>query len=135
MHQLIKIDQYMMTRDLIFKNLQTGTIDVCFDDSDLLSKEDNFNFLKIGEIYDCKILLFGDLDCAIKKFTVYCKVLEKDVIIGKSKLVHVKVEEEEYYILQSIVESELHKKGFFFSTSRKDIIQVDNIVHRNLVKE
>ena len=47
-----------MTRDVILKNIATGTIDECFDESDVFSND--FDFIKTGEKYDCKIYLFGD---------------------------------------------------------------------------
>lgn len=56
-----KIQDSIATRDLIFENDYTNTIDVCFDDSELLSHT-NFSFVKIDSKYDCKIFLFGKED-------------------------------------------------------------------------
>ncbi|MDI5989449.1 hypothetical protein [Streptococcus equi] len=56
-----KIQDSIATRDLIFENDYKNTIDICFDDSELLSHT-NFSFVKIDSKYDCKIFLFGKED-------------------------------------------------------------------------
>ncbi|QTZ58449.1 hypothetical protein [Streptococcus equi] len=56
MYILKKIQDSIATRDLIFENDYTNTIDVCFDDSELLSHT-NFSFVKIDSKYDCNFSL------------------------------------------------------------------------------
>lgn len=52
MYRVIIIDEDEMTRNIKLENINTGTIDDCFDDSALVSNI-CFNFMSIGEEYDC----------------------------------------------------------------------------------
>jgi len=56
-YKVIEINEAVATRTIKLQNIDSGTIDICFDDSELVS---NFNFMKAEQIYDCKILLFGE---------------------------------------------------------------------------
>ena len=58
MYRVVSIDRDEMTKNIQIKNLETGTVDICFDDSSLVSDE-NFDFMREGNEYECKIKLFG----------------------------------------------------------------------------
>lgn len=58
MYELIEIVSTDVTRFLKLKNIESGTIEDCFDDSAVVSDK-NFNFMKINQLYQCKIKLFG----------------------------------------------------------------------------
>ena len=124
MHRVEKIDKAQVTRFFKLKNLETQTQDVCFDDSDVFDEND-FSFMKIGEEYNCKILLFGKLDESGEVFEqigtstignkIYVKLRNQkgDVYyIGKKKIPHV-------------------QKGAIVKIvyTRKDIIQVNEVLH------
>ena len=110
----------------------TGTIDGCFDDSLLVSKK-CFNFMKIGKKYNCNIKLFGEAVLDMQNHTLFCKVMEHNVIIGATKMVKVLVENDEYYIEQEKLENFIKMDSFYFRYSRKDLIQVNNIIHSDLL--
>ncbi len=132
MHKLISTKQAAMTRFVMLKNKDTGTTDYCFDDSDFLDSEKaGFYFMEEGKMYDCKILLFGDSKPGpggvAKK--VFCRVVRDNVVCGEARLVEVAVDNERYYVPRSDVEDQLKNGEFEYYYTRKDLIQVDNVIH------
>lgn len=110
------------------KNLNTATIDLCFTYSAVTSFK-NFDFMKINEVYDCKIYLFSELDYTGSNLTYI-----QDVIIGNRKVSEVSEvsnEKEDIYFIDKISTSEStdKKELLNYKYTRKDIIQVNNIVH------
>lgn len=124
MHEVIKIKQYDMTRDVILKNTVTGTIDECFDESDVFGND--FDFIKPKEKYDCKIYLFGD---KVTSGGVICKIIDRNAVIGTKKLIKITVEDDEYYISKTQIENCNEIDEFMFEYMRKDLIQVNDIVN------
>lgn len=133
MHKLISIDEAVMTRNIELENIDTGTIDKCFDDSALISYN-NFDFMKIGSTYDCKIWLFGIQVNEKDKDTLECKVVNKDVQIGKTLFVEVLVEKDIYYVYQKDIDSLLYQNKFLFSCSKR-IIQVDYMIYDDMLHD
>ena len=84
MYKVISIDTDEMTKIVKIKNLKTGTVDICFDDSELVSDK-NFNFMKIGDKYECKIKLFGNVVSNIQENVVLCKLVNTSIMIGSKK--------------------------------------------------
>jgi len=128
MYRLVKIDEAMRTRFLKLENLDVGTIDVCFDDSDVVSDRD-FGFMRLGEIYNCKIKLFGNV---VDKETVgskFCRIIDENVMVGKRALVKVETDEGIYYVLEKNIKHHKIEGYFYFLITRKDLIQVDDIIH------
>ena len=132
MHKVLSIDSDEMARSIELKNMKTGTIDICFDDSALVSDK-NFDFINVGEEYKCKIKLFGNVTTNLQEKSVLCKVLEKDVSVGTKKMVKVIVETDEYYIPIKKISDFLDLNEFYFKYTRKDLVAVDNIVHADLL--
>ena len=128
MYRLIKVYDAMMTRFLDLENMQTGVIEKCFDDSDVVS-DNNFNFMKIGDIYDCKIKLFGTVTDSTTDEGMFCRVLEEKVMLGKRKLVKVESNKGVYFISHEVVKDHKDKGYFYFWCTRKDLIQVNDIIH------
>ncbi|HDM9267860.1 TPA: hypothetical protein P0409_001894, partial [Listeria innocua] len=60
MYKLLSINDSIATRTMELENINTKKIDTCFDDSSLVSIDNNFDFMEIGKEYDCKIKLFGE---------------------------------------------------------------------------
>ena len=132
MYKIISISEDEMTRNVELENSDTGTIEECFDDSSLIS-DINFDFLTIGKEYECKIKLFGNADQNMQDKTVICKILSKNEMVGTKEMVKVLVENDEYYIPRKKVEKYLDKEMFFFRYTRKDLIEVDNILHSDML--
>ena len=133
MYKVIFIKEYAMTRDIKLENSNTGTIDYCFDDSSVVNNN-GFGFMKIGVEYECKIKLFGNVVKEIQDTsTVFCEILCRDVIIGKKSMIKVQVENDVYYIPQKKLENTINLKSFYFQFTRKDLIQVNNVIHADLL--
>lgn len=135
MYKLLSIQESLMTRDILLENLETKTLDKCFDDSALISDDNNFEFMNIGGTYDCKLQLFGII--AVKGDTdrvVLCKVIEKDILIGIKEYVKVLVDKDVYYLNKKDICDVLDRKDILFKVSRKDIIQVNDVIHDDLIR-
>lgn len=132
MYSVVSIDNDEMTRNVKLKNLNTGTIDICFDDSAVVSDE-NFNFMSEGSEYNCKIKLFGNVASNIQDKAVLCKIVQENIIVGTQKMVKVLVEDDEYYIPAKKISKLVYLKEFYFRYTRKDLIEVDNIIHADLL--
>ena len=132
MHKLTRIKKAAMTRDIELENLETGTLDFCFDDSALVSY-DNFEFMEKDENYECKIKLFGEMAKDYGERVLKCNVVSTDILIGKKLFISVLVGEDMYYIYQHKLEHKCNQKEFLFLVSRKDIIQVNNVLHPDLL--
>ena len=125
MYKLLSIGASVATRNLELENLDTATIDVCFDDSAVTSFK-NFDFMKINESYNCKIYLFGELDDSGEKFKYI-----KDVTVGRKVLSEVINGKGDLYYVNKISASEClsKQKMLSYKYTRKDLVQVNNIVH------
>ncbi|MBF2675825.1 hypothetical protein IBB80_11250 [Listeria marthii] len=125
MYKLISIEESVATRNLELINLNTSTIDLCFDDSAVTSFK-NFDFMEINEVYDCKIYLFGKLDNSGENLTYI-----KDVIIGSRNVSEVSNDKGDIYYIDKIstIKFPSKEKLLNYKYTRKDIIQVNDIVH------
>jgi hypothetical protein len=128
MYEAVEIKAYVATRDVMLRNESTGTIDKCFDYTD------DFKFIETGKAYDCKIELFGEAIAEKDKFSKECRVLEKDVTVGKRPMVKVAIGEDTYYLFESNAIGFLDKDRFLVSFTRKDLIQVDDIIRGDLLQ-
>jgi len=132
MYRVISIYDDEMTRLIKLKNSDTGMIEECFDNSRVLSDE-NFSFMELEHEYDCKIKLFGNVAHDDKSKAILCTVVCKEVQIGTRKLVKVVFEDNYYYIPKGKVGNVEEGDTFYFQFSRKDLIQVDNVIHADLL--
>ena len=132
MYKVISIDTDEMTKTVKIKNLKIGTVDICFDDSELVSDKD-FNFMKIGDEYECKIKLFGNVVSNIQENVVLCKLVNTSIMIGSKKMVMVLIENDAYYIPEKKLNKILNTDKFYFKYTRKDLIAVNNIIHADLL--
>jgi hypothetical protein len=137
MHELIEIKAAAATRKLVLKNLETGTMDTCFDDSALVSF-DNFYFMQIGKQYDCRIALFG----AIATEGIELRYL-RDLKVGLKNISEVvSMAGDIYYIgcddttNLTLCESSVGiGDSFIFYAWRKDLIQVNDTVHGDFFED
>ncbi|TDW25777.1 hypothetical protein EDD63_10364 [Breznakia blatticola] len=128
MYKLLNIKESAMTRVLNLQNQDTLTIDECFDDSALYSLE-NFDFMKLNELYDCKILLFGKILDSPENNSVVCQI-EDTVTIGKRELFKVTVNGLIYYTTKF---DSITTKNFYFKFIGKDVIQVNDVIHSSFL--
>lgn len=57
MYELIDVVDYDVTRLLKLRNIDTGIIEECFDDSAVVS-DNNFDFMQIGQqYYSCRFVI------------------------------------------------------------------------------
>lgn len=132
MYELISVQDYDITRLVKLRNLDSGTIEECFDDSAVVSGE-NFDFMKVGQKYECKIKLFGKVVEEANDKSVLCTIVDRNIIIGTQNMVKVTIEEGDYYIPQKKISNYLNKDIFIFSFSRKDLIQVNDVIHADML--
>ncbi len=128
MYKVTDIKEYAATRDVFLLNEETGTQETCFDDSALMGDE-NFSFMKQGERYECKIKLFGRLGLPEDSDLLACTVLERRVPVGVRKLAKVQVGQDVYYIPERELKDIGDVDVIYYSSSRRDLIQVDNVLH------
>lgn len=83
MYKVVSVENYEMTRSIELENLETGTVDRCFDDSSLVSDE-NFEFMNLNDEYNCKIKLFGNV-VQDREGAVRCIIDCREVKVGTKK--------------------------------------------------
>jgi len=125
MYKLIEIKNSAVTRELVLENLNTLTIDVCFDDSMLVGKS-GYKFLKTNDIYLCKIVLFdARIDLDGEEFYV-----NKRISIGKKQMFEViNLIGDIYYLLSENFSSYPLGEKISVHYTRKDLMQVNNFVN------
>lgn len=133
MYKVIDIIDYDITRDIKVLNEKTGTIDECFDDSDIACKN-CFGFVKKGKSYNFKIALFGNFEEEETPDTVKC-LINKEVMIGAGKFVEVFIGDDRYYVFREDLPDGFQGDSFFYYYTRKDLIQVDDVIYSRLCIE
>ena len=134
MYEVVSIDEALMTRFIILKNCETGNMYECFDDSSTVSGF-TFQFMKEGGKYDCKIQLLGDVVPTMQEGAVLCKVIARDVMVGKRNMVKVLVGGDIYYLPQYKISNLAEGELFYYDAYRKDLKQVDDVIHADLLRE
>ncbi|MCI7691938.1 MAG: hypothetical protein MSR67_06075 [Oscillospiraceae bacterium] len=145
MFKFLSASNAEMTRYVKLENCETGKVEMCFDDSDLRHENQiGFEFMQVGSVYDCKILLFGiaiDLsdEEAIEQSRILCKTSERELLVcetvdencfvGNRKLLQVISGGNIYYVDINDAAALNDCRRFVFRFSRKDLIQVDDVVH------
>lgn len=132
MYELIDVVEDDATRLVKLKNIDTGIIEECFDDSAVVS-DNNFDFMQIGQKYECKIKLFGKPLAERTSNSIICKVVNREVTIGQRAMVEVQISNSKYYIPRQKVSEYLDNDIFNFYFTRKDLVQVNNIIHADLL--
>ncbi len=128
MYKIIKIRNYAATRDIELQNLNTNTINLCFDDSAVVSYN-NFDFIEEGKVYDCKMELLSNFEHTKSDSNVIVTILESDVLIRNTKYLKVSIDSDIYYILMSDTKNFTLTKYMYYHFTRLDLIQVDNVIH------
>jgi hypothetical protein len=128
MYEVVSIDQYAATRSVELRNMRTNVIDVCFDDSAVVSLE-NFDFLQVGQTYDCKIKLFGKCMDEVDEDCVICVIRNPKVTVGNKVMIEVAVDSNVYYVNPKNMKNRETGRSFLFRCTRKDLIQVNDTLH------
>ena len=89
--------------------------------------------MRVGYDYNCKIKLHGEVKHKKNDGSVLCKVIKRDYVIGCEKFVLVDVNDNEYFVLQDSVLSVIQQESFYYLFTRKDLIQVNKIIHGDLL--
>lgn len=131
LYQLKAIMDAMMTRDVLIQNLDTNTEDLCFDDSALISDSHNFEFMKLGGIYHCKIALSGELVDTYDERVIEISINRENVIIGNTQFVEVDANNDIYYISNSKMKGRKSVGKCLFKVARKNLIQVNDVIHED----
>ena len=132
MFELMSIEESYVTRYLYLKNCENGLIEFCFDDSDVRDEDQkDFGFMKVGERYECKILLFGRPLKPGEELDEYCMVcrqigpMEK---LGLYNILPVESEGNIYYITDDDAEEIDNISEFVYVATRKDLVQVNDVI-------
>ena len=130
MYKVIKINKGIMTSFVELINLETGTQDKAFDDSAMVDiSYKDFDFMEEGEIYDCKMELFGKFVDTAGTSSTEVTIVETGVVIGKTKYLKAMIGSDIYYILESDAKGHKIKHKMYYDFTRKDLIQVDDVIH------
>lgn len=123
MYKVKEIIPYEFTRYIIFEGKNNQQIKV-FDDTDLLGNND-FEFLKVGHLYSCKIGILGDMNKSGELFSVNGR--EK---IGTTWFTKLSDDTKNVFYLEpdTTVPNDF-EKNVKIEIERYDLLQVDNVVH------
>jgi hypothetical protein len=129
MYRVVNVEKCVATDFYDLLNLDTGTLEKgVFDDSGMVS-DNNFEFMQKGQTYDCKMELFGDFEDKKTDSNFEVSIVQKSVKIGNTPYFKVMIGKDVYYILESDAENWELKPKMFYGFSRKNLIQVDDMIH------
>ncbi|WP_048000958.1 hypothetical protein [Lactiplantibacillus herbarum] len=132
MYEVMSIGEGWMDRFISLRNVRTNVTEACFDYS-MAIDGDNFEFMKAGSTYHCKIVLFGDTHLNGIGDRIECTILDKSVKIGNCILMKVLSGQEIYYVYPDDVKIYSSAEKFIFEYTRKDLVQVNNVIHADLL--
>ncbi len=92
--------------------------------------------MEFNALYDCKIKLFGNPVKHIKHNpnAVFLKILNLSCYIERKEFIKVgTLNNDIYYIPKSDIDT--IKNEFYFEITRKDIIQVNSVLHADCMKD
>jgi len=129
MYKVVKVNEAVATRTIGLENIETGVSIECFDDSALVSLE-NFEFMEVGKVYDCKIKLFGSFVDYETTTSVSIRVKE-EIFVGRKMMMKVILDKELYYIPIDNGNEVSIGNILNFEFTRRDLIQVEDVIHRD----
>lgn len=125
MYKVKEIVQYEFTRDIVLGSPDGSEITV-FDDSDLLGNND-FDFVKVGQSYDVKIGILGEISETGEEF-----ILGKNQKIGDVFFRRLQDAKNNIFYLepdnQGITDDKIGSK-IKIAVERYDILQVNDTIH------
>ncbi|MCL2053028.1 MAG: hypothetical protein FWG90_01105 [Oscillospiraceae bacterium] len=124
MYKVLNVTELQMSREIKLVNISSGKTEEIFVSK--LNSQKEFSFMNVGGTYDCKLLLYG---CPSEsEHAMLCSYTNKSIILGNAEFFQVKHNDNTYYISKSIFDKVSDKDNFWLHSSRKDLIQVDNII-------
>lgn len=130
MYKVIKIFKGAATSFIDLLNLDTGTMDNVFDDSSVVDiGYDDFEFVKEGGIYNCKIELLDGFSSEKTKASVELKIIDPNAIVGNTRYWKVAAGNDVYYVPLSQTQGMNMNGKLYYNIVRKDLIQVDDVIH------
>ena len=138
MYKLVAIEEDIMTRYVSLLDLQNNIIENCFDDSELcLEGQADFSFMIVGETYNCKILLFGrplKHNEVVSDDCLFCKQSGEIIKLGMYKMKPVQCNTSIYYIMEKDISKVENPKEYWFKSSRRDLVQVNDVVSARFLR-
>lgn len=123
-YKFVGEERGLTDRDVMLRNIETGQLEVCFDDSW------KFEFMEIGKHYECKIALFGsETNENIGDWREY-EVLDENIEIGKSKYFKLRFIDDIYYVNSKNAQYFVNDNKLSWESVRKDLIEVDGVAAR-----
>ena len=81
-------------------------------------------------------MLFTNFIKKVKKLQkTYCKIVNNEVYVGKKQMAEVVIGDSLYYIPKSRISNLRKNESFYFACARKDLIQVDDVIHADYLYE
>lgn len=138
MYKLLSISESEITRYVKLINCETGKEEYCFDDSNVRDDyQDDFAFMVVGNVYECKILLFDCRTISTKlanQGCIDCRIVNKNISIGNLEVVQVESNGNIYYIAKNNIICSEKNNNLSLAFSRKDLVQVNGVVTPRLLR-
>ena len=128
-YRVLKIEKCAITSFLDLQNMESGTEEKnCFDDSRAFGYKD-FSFMEEGGVYDCKLALLGEFVDKADQFTKQVRILERNIAVGTWLFLKASIGRDIYYIPEADANNLDIQPVMQYSFTRKDLIQVDDVIH------
>ncbi|MCL2137290.1 MAG: hypothetical protein FWH40_07220, partial [Coriobacteriia bacterium] len=115
-------------------NEETGTIDECLDDSSFASDWVNFAFLQFDAPCHCRIELLGRFVEGPVPDSVHVLPDAPVIAVGRRSFVEASNDKGDvYYVSTAELEGIDLEKTPYYAYTRKDLIQVDGVIHPRCV--
>ena len=130
MYEVIRFQDATLTRIVELENEETGIRHLCFDDSALVSNN-NFEFMKVGQLYNCKIELFGNF--SDQSEGVKCQIVKLNTMIGLRNMTQIMIDGDIFYVCAELPKGDTGNKKMYINFTRKNLIQVDDVIHEDFL--
>lgn len=121
-YKVINIKNYEFTRDIILESTSSKQEYTTFDDSDLIGT-DQFSFIHVQGIYNCKLGILGDISLQGEQYSVLSREQ-----IGKMSLVKVSNSYGDYFYFPDDPQIEVGNK-ILLDVKRYDLLSVDDVIN------
>lgn len=122
MYKVIGIKNYEFTRDIIVESIESKQTYVAFDDSDLIGN-DQFSFVQVQKIYNCKLGIMGNIDSSGETYTILSREH-----IGKMNLLKVSNSCGDYFYFPANSKVEIGD-NIKLIVKRYDLLAVNNVIN------
>ena len=130
MYKVKKVKKDIGTRIVTLKNMETGNLDECYDDS-VVQWKTNFDFIRKNKLYDCKIALLAypieQLEVLRYGVTSIFSVVGAEKI-GTKEMAKLELNGNYYYIEQETIKDYVKENKVILWCKKKNLIQVNDVV-------